>query len=64
MKNTLSKRLYTCKCKSIVEGYAWENELTTIEFKCNKCGNMVGFEQIKKKVIVQMPSIRTPTKNR
>jgi transcription initiation factor IIE alpha subunit len=64
MKNTLSKRIYTCKCKSTVEGYAWENELTTIQFKCNKCGDMVGFEQLKKKVIVQMASIRTPTKNR
>jgi hypothetical protein len=64
MKNTISKRLYTCKCKSIVEGYAWENELTTIQFMCNKCGNWVGYEQIKKKPIIQMPSIRTPTKNR
>lgn len=64
MKNTLSKRIYTCKCKSIVEGYAWENELTTIQFKCNKCGNFVGFEQIKKKPIIQTASIRTPTKNR
>jgi hypothetical protein len=64
MKNTLSKRLYTCKCKSIVEEYACENELNTIQFMCNKCGNWVGFEQLKKKVIVQMPSIRTPTKNR
>jgi hypothetical protein len=64
MKDTFGKRTYKCKCKAIVEDFAWESQLKEIQFMCSKCGNWVGFEQLKKKEVPQSASIRTPTKNR
>jgi len=64
MKDTYCKRTYKCKCKAIVEDFAWESQLKETQFMCTKCGNWVGFEQLKKKEVPQSASIRTPTKNR
>jgi hypothetical protein len=64
MKDTFCKRTYKCKCKAIVEDFAWESQLKETQFMCNKCGNWVGFEQLKIKQVPQTASIRTPTKNR
>ena len=52
MKDTFCKRTYKCKCKAIVEDFAWESQLKEIQFMCTKCGNWVGFEQIKKKTSI------------
>jgi len=52
MKDTYGKKLYTCKCGNITEGYVW-----------SKCGKWVGYENLEKKVD-SIISIRTPTKNR
>ena len=64
MKDTFGKRSYKCKCKAIVEDYAWESKLKETQFMCVKCGSWVGFEHLKKKEVPQSASIRTPTKNR
>jgi transcription initiation factor IIE alpha subunit len=63
MKNTYGKKLYTCKCGSITEGYVWFNEIKETKFKCTKCGKSVGYDNLEKKVD-SIISIRTPTKNR
>jgi hypothetical protein len=64
MKDTYCKRTYKCKCKAIVEDFAWESRLKETQFMCSKCGNWVGYEHLKTKEVPQTASIRTPTKNR
>lgn len=64
MKDTYCKRTYICKCKSVVEDFAWESDLKATQIVCPKCGTWMGHEQIKTKPIVEMAAIRTPTKNR
>jgi hypothetical protein len=64
MRNTFGKRTYKCKCGSIQEDYVWQTELNKHKFKCSQCNKSIGFEQLNKVEKVQLPSIRTDTKNR
>jgi transcription initiation factor IIE alpha subunit len=64
MKDTVSKRLYKCKCGVIREEYVWSSEIREKEFECEKCGKALGFNNIKIDKVVSIVSIRTPTKNR
>jgi len=64
MKNTYGKRTYKCKCGSIEEQFIWQSELDKHKFKCSHCKKSVGIEQLNKVEKVQLPSIRTDTKNR
>jgi hypothetical protein len=63
MKDTFCKRTYKCKCKAIVEDFAWESQLKETQFECTKCGKWVGYDNLEKKAD-SIISIRTPTKNR
>ena len=64
MSNKLARRNYRCKCKVIVEEYVWDNEIRDKQIECPKCKTMLGFDQIRVEKVVQITSIRTPTKNR
>ena len=63
MKDTYGKKLYTCNCGSVTEGYVWFGKIKETQFECTKCGKWVGFDNLEKKVD-SIISIRTPTKNR
>jgi hypothetical protein len=63
MKDTYGKKLYTCKCGTITEGYVWFSQVKDTQFECTKCGKWVGHEHLEKKTATII-SIRTPTKNR
>lgn len=64
MKDTVSKRIYKCKCGTTLEEYVWSSEIREKEFECEKCGKSLGFNNIKVDKVVSIVSIRTPTKNR
>ena len=64
MKNTCAKRKYKCKCGTINECYVWQSDLQKHYLKCNKCSELIGYENILKEVKPQLHSIRTDTKNR
>jgi hypothetical protein len=64
MKDTFSKKEYTCKCGTLNERYIWHSELKTYTFKCNKCNKELDLNNLKSKEVPQTASIRTPTKNR
>jgi fructosamine-3-kinase len=64
MKNTCAKRRYECKCGTINECYVWQSDLQKHYLKCNKCSELIGYDNILKEVKPQLPSIRTDTKNR
>jgi hypothetical protein len=64
MKDTIQKRLYKCKCGTTLEEYVWSSEIREKQFKCTKCGVILGFNNIKIDKVVSIVSIRTPTKNR
>ena len=64
MKDTICKREYQCQCKRITTDYVWESQLPKNEVTCFQCGKILGVKNLKVKEIVQMASIRTPTKNR
>ena len=64
MKDTYGKRLYKCKCGAINEDFVWQNDINKHKFKCVKCNKTLGFEDLLKVEKVQLPSIRTDTKNR
>lgn len=60
MKDTYGKRYYKCKCGT-VEDYVWQSELKKHKVKCCKT---LGFDDLLKTEKVELPSIRTDTKNR
>jgi hypothetical protein len=64
MKDTFCKRTYKCKCKAIVEDFAWESQLKETQFMCTKCGKWLGYDNLKQDKPTSIISIRTPTKNR
>ncbi len=64
MKDTFSKKEYTCKCGTLNERYIWHSEVKTYTLKCNKCSKELDLNNLKSKEIPQTASIRTPTKNR
>ena len=64
LKDTICKREYKCKCGRITTDYVWESQLPKHKVKCFQCVRLLGIEDLKVKEIVQMASIRTPTKNR
>jgi hypothetical protein len=64
MKDTCAKRNYKCKCGVVQEEYVWSSEIREVQFECRKCGNWLGFNNIKVDKVVSIVSIRTPTKNR
>ena len=64
MKDTYSKRTYTCKCGRLTEDYVWQSELTKHKVNCFQCGKILGIDNIKASAAIQVASIRTPTKNR
>jgi len=64
MKDTFSKKEYTCKCGTLNERYIWHSEVKTYTLKCNKCSKELDLNNLKSKEVLQTPSIRTPTKNR
>ena len=64
MKDTYSKKEYNCKCGTLNERYIWQSEVTTYNFKCNKCDRVLDVKQLKTKEVLQSAAIRTPTKNR
>jgi predicted SprT family Zn-dependent metalloprotease len=63
MKLTYGKKNYQCKCGQIQEEYIWNHLIKDIIFKCYKCGNPLGYNNLEKKPD-SIISIRTPTKNR
>ena len=63
MKDTYGKKLYTCKCGQLTEGYIWTSQIKDTQFECIKCGKWLGYNNLKKKPD-SIISIRTPTKNR
>jgi len=63
MKDTYGKKLYTCKCGNVTEGYVWLSQIKDTQFECTNCGKWVGHDNLEKKVATII-SIRTPTKNR
>ena len=64
MRNTLSKRIYKCKCGNVQEEFAWDNELVLGKFKCKSCSRILNYGNLQKKEVPQSAAIRTPTKNR
>jgi predicted SprT family Zn-dependent metalloprotease len=64
MKDTFSKKEYTCKCGTLNERYIWHSEVKTYTLKCNKCSKELDLNNLKSKEVPQTASIRTPTKNR
>jgi hypothetical protein len=64
MKDTFSKKEYTCKCGTLNERYIWHSEVKTYTLKCNKCSKELDLNNLKSKEVPHTPSIRPPTKNR
>jgi hypothetical protein len=64
MKDTYGKKLYSCKCGNIAEGYVWFSQIKETEIECTKCGKWLGYVQLIMQKTGQLTSIRTPTKNR
>lgn len=64
MKNTFGKRNYKCKCGALNEDFVWQTELNKHKFKCIQCKKTLEYKDLLKTEKVQLPSIRTDTKNR
>jgi len=64
MRDTFSKRLYKCRCGTINENFVWQSDIKNNSFKCIKCNKPLCFKNLLKVEKVQLPSIRTDTKNR
>ena len=64
MKDTVQKRIYKCKCGTSIEDYVWSSTLKEHNVKCNKCGKLVGYDNLYVQKVAQSAAIRTPTKNR
>jgi len=64
MKDTFGKKEYQCKCGLVQEEYVWNSQIREVQYECRKCGNWLGFNNIKVDKVVSIVSIRTPTKNR
>ena len=64
MKDTYCKKIYKCKCGTLNEEFVWNSQIREIQVECKKCGNWLGFDNIKVDKVVHITSIRTPTKNR
>lgn len=64
MKQTIRKREYNCKCGAVLDCYVWESDLKTHNFECEVCGELLSYDNLVKKEVVQTAAIRTPTKNR
>ena len=62
MRDTYAKRQYKCKCGRLTEDYVWQSLLEFHKLSCFKCGKELTHKNIAVKV--QVPSIRTDTKNR
>lgn len=62
MRDTYAKREYKCKCGIVTTDYVWQSLLEFHKINCSKCGKELGIKNIAEKV--QLPSIRTDTKNR
>jgi hypothetical protein len=64
MKDTYGKKLYTCKCGQLTEGYVWFGKIKETQFECTNCGKWLGYDNLKQDKPTSIISIRTPTKNR
>lgn len=65
MKKRLYPITYLCTCGTQQVNYVWSNEIDNVSFLCSnkKCRKRVGASQVVNSK-VDVPAIRTPTKNR
>jgi hypothetical protein len=64
MKNTFYPQQYKCpKCKEIQSHYIWSNERKDTKRICD-CGEILTHKNEYSEPKPELPSIKTPTKNR
>lgn len=58
------QQLYICKCGQEFKYYVWDNEIETTEFSCPKCAEKLSAQNRVENKKIEVPGIKTPTKNR
>jgi hypothetical protein len=64
MKDTVQKRIYKCKCGTLIEDYVWSSSINEHTINCSKCNKSITYDNLVVNKVAQSAAIRTPTKNR
>lgn len=57
--------IYLCpKCGVESKHHVWDNEIETTEFSCPKCAEKLSAQNRVENKKIEVPGIKTPTKNR